>query len=130
MQHDALDREREGPVIDHTGLAFSTGDRHHLPVAQEVRAVFGAYHGGYAKFATDNGGMAGASPPVGNDSRRLLHDRLPVRVGLVRDQHLPRLEGLQMMHIFDQTHRTMTNFFSNTLTAYQHRPALLQVIAL
>ena len=61
LQHDALDRERQCPVIDHPGLAFGTGDRHHLPVAQEVCAVFGAHHGWHAEFATDNGGMAGAS---------------------------------------------------------------------
>ena len=62
-----------------------------------------------AEFATDNG-VAGASPAVRDDGRRLFHDRLPVRVGLVRDQHLAVLEGLQMLHIRDQTHRAMANF--------------------
>ena len=58
-----------------------------------------------AQFARNDGRMASAAAPVGHDGSGTLHDRLPVGVCHVGDQHIA---GLHLVHVFqavDDAHR-------------------------
>ena len=74
--------------IDEPGFAFRTGDRDRLSIVNFIGRVAGADNGHRAQFAGDNGRVARASALVGDDGRRTFHNRVPVRVGDVGDQHL------------------------------------------
>ena len=72
--------------VDEALVALGAGDGHLLLVVQDVRRVAGADDGRQAEFAADDGGVRRAAAMVGDDRRRPLHDRHPVRIGRVGDQ--------------------------------------------
>src|SRR3546814_10769023 len=55
------------------------------------------------QFARDDRRVAGAATTIGDDRAGALHDRFPVRVGHVGDEHVARLYA---MHFFDRTQKT------------------------
>ena len=69
-----------------------------LAVGDLLGGVAAAHHRRHTQFAGDNGSMAGAPASVGDDGGGALHDRLPVRVGHVGDQHVA---GLHPVHFPD-----------------------------
>ena len=83
-----LHLERQHALIDESRVALGAGHGDHLAVREHVGAVLGADDGRHAQFAADDGGVAGAAAAVGDDGGGLFHDRLPVGVGLVGDEHL------------------------------------------
>ena len=56
-----------------------------------VSGITGTYYGRYAQLACHDGRMADAPASVGDNGAGDLHDRFPVRVGDVGDQHLAAL---------------------------------------
>ena len=69
-----------------------------LAVAEQLGAALGADDGRQAQLAADDGRVAGPAAAIGDDGRRLLHDRLPVGIGLVGDQDFAVAELLQVLH--------------------------------
>ena len=84
----ALDGEVEDAVVDEAGVALGTRDGDLAAVGQLLGRRAGADHRGDAELAGDDRGVAGAAAAVGDDRGGALHDRLPVGVGHVGDQHL------------------------------------------
>ena len=96
VQLGALDREVEQPLVDQPGVALGARDRHLAAVGQVPGGAAGADHGGDAELAGDDRGVAGPAAAVGHDRGGPLHDRLPVGVGHVGDEHLA---GLEVAHL-------------------------------
>ena len=85
IELDLLPFEIERAVVDVTGVALGAGHRDRLSLAQHARGIAASDHRRDAELARDDRCVAGAATPVGHDSRRALHHRLPVRVGHVGD---------------------------------------------
>ena len=64
-------------------------------LADALGGIAAADHRRDAQLARDDGGVAGAAAAIGDDGRGALHDRLPVRIGHVGDQHIA---GLHAVH--------------------------------
>ena len=92
------DGEVQQPLVDEARIALRGGDGDLVAVGQPSRGVPGADHGGDPQLAGDDRGVAGAAATVGDDGAGALHDRLPVGIGHVRDQHLA---GLELVHAVD-----------------------------
>src|SRR6056297_727333 len=88
-------------VVDVALVALGAGDRDLAAVGDLLRGVAAADHRRYAQFPGDDGGMAGASAPVRDDGRGALHDRLPVRIGHVGDQHVAVLHPGHLLDAAD-----------------------------
>ena len=93
VELDLLALELEQPLVDLPGVAFGAGHRDLLALADALRGIAAADHGRDAQLARDDRRMAGAPAAVGDDRRGALHDRLPVRVGHVGDQHVAALHA-------------------------------------
>ena len=89
----------------------------------------GANHSGDAEFARDDGGVAGAPAPVGDDGAGALHHRLPVRVGHVGHQHVARLHLVHLGNVVHQPHRTRANLLANGPPLDQHGAGALELVA-
>ena len=85
-----LDGEVEHPVVDEAGVALGARDGDRRAVGQLSGGVAGADDRRDAELAGDDRRVAGPAAAVGDDRGGALHDRLPVRVGHVGDQHLAR----------------------------------------
>ena len=72
---------------------------------EQVGRLIGADNGRDAQLTSDDGRMAGAPPAVGNNRRRFLHDRFPVRVSDVGDEYFTGLEIANMGDGRDDTRR-------------------------
>ncbi len=96
-----LDLERQRAFIDEAGFALGAAHGDHLPVHERVRVLFDADDGGHAEFAADDGGVAGPAAAAGDDGGRLVHDRLPVGIGLVGDEDFARLEAVDHARGFE-----------------------------
>ena len=92
----ALVLEQAG--VDVAGVALGAGDGDLLALADALRGIAAADHRGDAELARDDGRVTGAAAAVGDDRRRALHHRLPVRIGHVGDQHVA---GLHARHLGD-----------------------------
>ena len=66
-------RDRRSPSAQHTVTVSPSGI--------ELGALLGADDARDAELAAHDGGVAGAAAAIGDDRRRLLHDRLPVGIG-------------------------------------------------
>ena len=96
-----LDGEVELAVVDVAGVALGARDRDPAAVLQLAGGVAGADDGRDAELAGDDRGVAGAAAAVGDDRGGALHDRLPVGVGHVGDEHLALVE---VVHLLDRGH--------------------------
>ena len=63
--------------------------------------------------------MAGTTAAVGDDSRRFLHDRFPVRVGHVGHQHVAWLNTVHLADVVDHFDRTGTDAVTDG-AAFRH----------
>ncbi len=61
---------------------------------------------GTTQFATDDGSVAGAATTIGDNRGGLFHDRLPVGVRFVGDEHFPFLELVDVMRTLNDPHPT------------------------
>ena len=118
-----LDVEVEQAFVDEARIALGAGDRDLLAVAEQLGASLGADDGRQAQLAADDGRVAGPAAAIGDDGRRLLHDRFPVGIGLVGDEHLAVAELMQVLHLLDHAHRPPADLLADAPAADQH-PAL------
>ena len=85
--------------VDETGVAFGAGDGDFGAVRNRVERVAGADDGRHAELARDDRGVAGAAAAVRDDRGGALHDRFPIGIGHVGDQHVA---GLDAVHVLDR----------------------------
>ena len=128
LQVGARHLKRQRAFIDEAGVAFGAAHRHHLAVLEQLGAGGGPDDGRHAQLAADDGGMAGAPPAVGDDGGSLLHDGLPVRIGLVRDEHFALLKLAQELRALDDPHPPGGNLRTDAAAAGEHGAALPQGI--
>ena len=114
------------PIINKTRITFRTAHRDHLAVPQRSSAMPRAHHRGHAQLATDNGRMTSPPPTVGDNGRRLLHDRLPVRIRLVRHQHFALRKIAHAARLLNDPHPPRRNFFAHRPPRGQYQTALTQ----
>src|SRR5699024_11478862 len=70
------------------------------------------------------GGMTGASTAVGDDGGGALHDRLPVRVGHVRVEHVAGLDAVHVGNGIDVAHRAGADALADGAAFDQHALAV------
>src|SRR5690606_29603236 len=115
---------------DETGVTLGAGHRHALAILQHVGGVAAADHRRDAQLAGDDGGVAGTAATVGDDGAGALHDRLPVRVGHVGDQHVARLYLVHLGHVVDDAHGAGADALADGAAFHQDLALLLQQVAL
>ena len=91
-----LDHEVQEAGVDVAGITLRARDGDRAAVGQGPGRLAGADHRRDAQLARNDRRMTGPTTPVGHDRRRPFHDRLPVRVGHVGDQHLA---GPELDHV-------------------------------
>ncbi len=119
----ALHAKVEDLGIDVTGIAFGTGDGNVLIVLHAFGGVTAADHGRDAQLTSDDSRVTGTAATVGDNRRRLFHDRFPVRVGHVGDQHVARLDTVHFADVVDHLHRTCADAVTDS-TAFSDDVAL------
>ena len=117
-------------VVDVARVAFGARDGDGLAFPDLLRRVAAADDGGDAEFARDDRGMAGAAATVGDDRRRALHHRLPVRVGHVGDEHVAGLDARHLANVADDACRAGADALADAAARREHRSFLLQRVAL
>ena len=80
---------------------------------------------GEPELAAHDRGVAGPAAAVGHDRRRALHDRLPVRIGLVGDEDLAGLEVGELLDRLDHADPV-----PDAATADEHAPWRVEAIGL
>src|SRR5690606_23948370 len=101
-----------------------------LAFLQDVGGLAAAHHGRDAQLAGDDGGVAGATAAVGDDGRGTLHDRLPVGVGHVGDQHVAGLHLVHFGNVGHHPHRAGADLLADCTAGHQHLAGGLQAVAL
>lgn len=91
--------------VDEALVALRAGDGHRHAVAQTSGRVAGADDRGDAELPADDGGVRGAAAVVGDDRRGPFHDRLPVGVGDLRDEHRSVHEAVDLRRAAQVAHR-------------------------
>ena len=126
----AGDFERQQPLEHAAGVALGAGNRHRLSVPQARGGVAATDYRGDAELARDDRRVAGAAAPVRHDGGRQLHDRLPVRVGHVGDQHVAWLDLRHLGGIRHHAHRAAADLVADRAAARQNAGAALEGVAL
>ena len=121
-----IDLEIESTAIDVAGVAFGAGNGDGFAFGQGVRRVAAADDGRDAQFAGDDRRVAGAAAAVGDDRRGALHDRLPVRVGHVGDQHVAGLDLVHFLRVADDADRADADLLADGTAGGQHLGELLE----
>src|SRR5690606_28246038 len=67
---------------------------------------------------------------VGHDRRSALHDRLPVGVGHVGDEHVAGLDLVHLRDVADQSHRTRAYLLADGAAGDQHTAGGLELVTL
>ena len=119
----ALHAEVEDIGIHVARIAFGTGDGYVLSVLHAFGCVTAADNRRNTQFAGNDRRMAGTTAAVGDDGRRFLHDRFPVRVGHVGHQYVAWLNTVHLADVVDHFHRTGTDAVTNRAT-FRHNFAL------
>src|SRR5699024_6847373 len=65
-------------------------------------------------------GVTGASATVGDNRRGAFHDRFPIGIGHVRDQHVARLHAVHFVDGFDVAHDAGTDALADGAALDQH----------
>ena len=105
----ALDAEVQQLGVNVAGVAFGAGDGHVLVFLNAIGGIAATDHRRDPQLTGDNRRVAGTSAAVGDDRRGFLHDRFPVRVGHVGDQHVARFDAVHLADIVDHLHRAGAN---------------------
>ena len=99
IQRNLVDRKLELSGVNHAGIAFGAGHGDVQAILEQFGGVTGADHRRNAQLPGDDGGVAGSAAAVGDDGRRALHDRLPVGIRHVGDEHITRLDPVHFRQI-------------------------------
>ncbi len=73
--------------------------------------------------------MAGSSAPVGNNGAGDLHDRFPVRIRHVGDQHFPFLELMNITCILNDMGNTLADLGADSLAGHNDIPFFLENVS-
>ena len=85
-----------------------------------VGRISTAHNSRNPELAGNNCGVTGSPTAIGHNGRGALHDRLPVGIGHVSDQHIARLNALHLAGILDNPDLASANFLANRATLDQH----------
>ena len=107
------DLDVELAFVHMAGVALGARHGDVSAVRQGARRIAASDHGRDAEFARDDRSVARASAAIGDDRSGPLHDRLPVGVGHVGDQHVARLDLLHLRGGFDEAHGALADLLSN-----------------
>ena len=126
VERRLLDGVVEDAPVDEPIVAFRAGDRHTGAIRQHLCAGAGSHDGGDAQLSRHDGGMAGSAAAVGHDRGRLPHDRLPVGVRAVGDQHIARLEEVHQREIVHHANGPGADLLADRPTRREHIAARSQ----
>ena len=118
--------ERQDALVDEAVVALRARDGHLAAVLERDGRVAGADDGGDAEFPGDDRRVTGAAAAVGDDRGGELHDRLPVRVGHVGDQHVARVELVHLGEGGHHPHRAGADLLPDRPPDRDHRAGLLE----
>ena len=116
-------------VVNAAGIAFGAAHGYQCAAAEFVGGIATTHHGRNAQLARDDGRVAGAPAPVGDDGAGALHHRFPVGVCHVGHEHIARLHGVHLAHVRDQTHRAGADFLANGTAFGQHGALAFELVA-
>ena len=119
----------EQAVVDETGVALGATHRHQHAVLQTLGCVSTADHRWNAQFPRDDGGVAGAPAPVGDDGRGAFHHRLPIRVCHVGDQNIATLHCVHVADVVYDAHRSGPDLLADGTALHQHGSLALELVA-
>ena len=119
----------EQAVIDLARVALGAAHRDQRAVLQPLGRVAAADHGRDAQLARNDGGVAGAAAPVGDDGAGALHHGLPVGVGHVGHQHIAGLDLVHLADVVHQAHGAGANLLANGAAFGQHGAMALELVA-
>ncbi|VVN12319.1 hypothetical protein PS639_03855 [Pseudomonas fluorescens] len=123
-----LDVEAQFAFEDVAGVAFSAGNGHALAVFQQLGGVAATDHRRDAQLAGDDRRVAGTAATVGDDGAGALHDRFPVRVGHVGDQHVAWLDLVHLGHVLDDADLAGADALADGATFHQHGAGFFQQV--
>src|SRR5215208_2412461 len=86
----------EDTLVDAPHLSLAARDRDGIPGLNGLSRVLRTHDGRYPELAGDDRRMRGASAALRHYGRGHLHDRLPVWVCDLRDEHLASAEALDL----------------------------------
>ena len=127
-QIEPLHLEVQQPLVDEALFAFGRGNGDVLAALDHLGAVTGTDNAGDAKLAGDDGGVAGTAAAVGDNGGGDLHNRLPVGVGHVGDQHLAFLEAVDISHIGDDIGLALADLGAHGQAFHQHLAPFLELV--
>ena len=130
IQFDARLLEVEAAFVDDTLVAFGAADGDVLSVRDPLRGVATADDGRDPEFASDDRRVAGTSTAVRNNCRSAFHDRLPVRVGHVRDEDVALLDAIHFADIANDLGGTCADLLADASAAANHVRGFFQREAL
>ena len=121
--------ELQQAVVDEAGIAFRARHGDFVSLGNLLHRVAGADHRRNAQLAGDDRGVAGASAAVGDDGRGALHDRFPVGIGHVRDQHVALLELVHLVQRSDHPGFAGADLLADRTALDQHLALLVELEA-
>ena len=90
--------------------------------------VFTANDRGQAQFAADNGRVTRPPAAIRDNRAGVLHDGLPVGIGLVGDQDLAGPKLGQVIRAANDPHGAAADLLANTMPRHQERPTFFEAI--
>ena len=129
VQREVDDFDFEQAVVDVAGIAFGARHRHSHAIFQQGGRIATAHNSGNAKFTGNNRCVAGTTTTVGDDSSCTLHNRFPIGVGHVGDQHVAGFDAVHFGRIFNHPHHALTDFLANGTACDQDGAVVLQAVA-
>ncbi|CAM5197085.1 hypothetical protein CDEN61S_01267 [Castellaniella denitrificans] len=124
-----LDLGLDQAVVDAALVALGAGHGDLAAVGQHVGGVGAAHHGRDAQFARDDGRMAGAPAPVGDDGRGQLHDGFPVGIGHVGDQDVAGAHLVHFGGVGHDAHRARADLLADGAAGDEDLAGGLQAVA-
>jgi hypothetical protein len=117
------------PVVNEARIAFGAADGHQRVLFQQLGGVAAAHHGRNAQLPGNDGRVARAPAAVGDDGTGALHDRLPVGIGHIGDQHIAGLHLVHFGQAVHPPHRPGTNLLPDRPPLGQHGAAPFELVA-
>ena len=130
IQGQIGDLERESAIVHVTDLTFGARDRNFLAGLEHFRRILASNDGRDAEFAGDDRSVAGAPALVGHNCGSFLHDRFPIRVGLVRHEDLAVLELAHAVRIKNEARLARPDRLADAVPTDQPLPGRFQSIGL
>ena len=100
-------------VIHIAGITLGAADCDQHAVFKKLGRITTAHHRRYAQLARNDGGVAGTATAVGHDGGGTFHDRLPVGVSHVSDQHIACLHLVHVLDVPHNAHGAGANFLAD-----------------